>query len=85
MLYGLEGTKHVADIRNYGFAGAMTLDAKQGQPALRPYEVAMNMWQKGFYVRYGGDTVQLGLPFTTELAEMDRLINALGDALNETE
>jgi len=85
MLHGLKGTKHVADIRNYGFAGAMTLDAKQGQPALRPYEVAMNMWQKGFYVRYGGDTVQLGLPFTTELAEMDRLINALGDALNETE
>jgi len=84
-LHALKGTKHITDIRNYGFAGAMTLQAKDEQPALRPYQVAMNMWQKGFYVRYGGDTIQLGLPFTTELDEMDRLMNALGDALTETE
>jgi beta-alanine--pyruvate transaminase len=31
-------------------------------------------------VRYGGDTIQLGLPFITEHDELDRLINALGDA-----
>jgi len=85
MLHGLKGTKHIADIRNYGFAGAMTLAAKDGQPLLRPYEVAMKMWEKGFYVRYGGDTIQLGLPFTTELDEIDRLVNALGDSLNEVE
>lgn len=85
ILHGLKGTKHIADIRNYGFAGAMTLEAKDGQPLLRPYEVAMKMWEKGFYVRYGGDTIQLGLPFTTELEEMDRLVNALGDSLNEVE
>ena len=84
-LHALKGTKHITDIRNYGFAGAMTLQAKDEQPALRPYQVAMNMWQKGFYVRYGGDTIQLGLPFTTELDEMDRLMNALGDALTKTE
>jgi beta-alanine--pyruvate transaminase len=85
ILHSLKGTKHIADIRNYGFAGAMTLEAKDGQPLLRPYEVAMKMWEKGFYVRYGGDTIQLGLPFTTELEEMDRLVNALGDSLNEVE
>jgi len=85
ILHGLKGTKHIADIRNYGFAGAMTLEAKNGQPLLRPYEVAMKMWEKGFYVRYGGDTIQLGLPFTTELEEIDRLVNALGDSLNEVE
>lgn len=85
ILHGLKGTKHIADIRNYGFAGAMTLEAKDGQPLLRPYEVAMKMWEKGFYVRYGGDTIQLGLPFTTELEEIDRLVNALGDSLNEVE
>ncbi|NVK38965.1 MAG: aspartate aminotransferase family protein [Gammaproteobacteria bacterium] len=85
MLHGLKGTKHITDIRNYGFAGAMSVAAKDGQPALRPYEVAMKMWEKGFYVRYGGDTIQLGLPFTTEIDEIDRLINALGDAFNEVE
>ncbi|MDT0603897.1 aspartate aminotransferase family protein [Thalassotalea castellviae] len=84
MLHSLKGSKHVSDIRNYGLAGALSIDAVAGQPALRPYEISMKMWQKGFYVRYGGDTIQLGLPFTTEVSEISSLINALGDSLNET-
>lgn len=83
MLHSLKGCKYVADIRNYGLAGALTIAPAPGEPALRPYQVAMKMWQKGFYVRYGGDTIQLGLPFTTEIEEIDRLINALGESLNE--
>jgi len=83
MLHSLKGCRHVTDIRNYGLAGALTLAAAPGEPALRPYLVAMKMWQKGFYVRYGGDTIQLGLPFTTEIKEIESLINALGDSLNE--
>jgi beta-alanine--pyruvate transaminase len=83
-LHGLKGCKNVTDIRNYGLAGALTLAPVSGEPALRPYQVAMKMWNKGFYVRYGGDTIQLGLPFTTQLSEIDSLMNALGDSLNET-
>jgi beta-alanine--pyruvate transaminase len=45
----------------------------------------MKCWQKGFYVRYGGDTVQLGLPFTVETSEIDSLVNALGESLSETD
>ena len=41
----------------------------------------MRMWEKGFYVRYGGDTIQLGLPFTTEAEEIDLLISALQNSL----
>jgi beta-alanine--pyruvate transaminase len=85
MLHSLKGSKHITDIRNYGFAGAMTIEARDGQPALRPYEIAMKMWQKGFYVRYGGDTIQIGLPFTTELSEISSLINALGESLKEVD
>ena len=43
----------------------------------------MAMWQKGFYVRYGADTVQMGLPFITEKAEIDSLVQALADTLKE--
>ena len=83
MLHSLKGTQYVADIRNYGLAGALTIEAAPGEPALRPYQIAMKCWEKGFYVRYGGDTIQLGLPFTTEVEEIDRLINALGDSIKE--
>ena len=82
-LHQLKGKPHVTDIRNFGFAGALTLASYPGEPARRPYEVAMRMWQKGFYVRYGGDTIQLGLPFILERDEIDSLVSALGDALQE--
>ena len=82
-VHSLKGSKHVADIRNYGLAAGITIAALPGEPARRPYEIAMACWKKGFYVRYGGDTIQLAPPFITEKAEIDRLINALGDALAE--
>lgn len=81
--HSLKGCKYVTDIRNYGLAGGLTLESAPGEPALRPYLVAMSLWKKGFYVRCGGDTVQLGLPFTVEKSEIDTLIAALGETLNE--
>ena len=83
-VHSLKGAKHIADIRNYGLAAGFTIAALPGEPAKRPYEIAMKCWEKGFYVRYGGDTIQLAPPFISEKAEIDRLINALGDALAET-
>mgnify|MGYP000197477007 CR=1 FL=1 len=83
MVHSLKGTQYVADIRNYGLAAGITIESAPGEPALRPYQIAMKCWEKGFYVRYGGDTIQLGLPFTVEIDEIDNLINALGDSINE--
>ncbi|HRM49720.1 MAG TPA: aspartate aminotransferase family protein [Alicycliphilus sp.] len=83
-VHGLKGAKHVADIRNYGLAAGFTIASLPGEPARRPYEVAMKCWDKGFYVRYGGDTIQLAPPFISTEAEIDRLVSALGDALQET-
>ena len=82
-LHSLKGIQYIADIRNYGLAGALTIEHAPGEPMLRPYLIAMKMWQKGFYVRYGGDTIQLGLPFRVTKAEIDSLINALADTTKE--
>ena len=83
-VHGLKGTKHITDIRNYGLAAGFTIAALPGEPARRPYEIAMAMWKKGFYVRYGGDTIQLAPPFIAERAQLDSLINALGETINQT-
>ncbi len=82
-LHQLKGAPHVVDIRNFGFAGALQLQPYEGEPARRPFEVAMRMWEKGFYVRYGGDTIQLGLPFVIKKAEIDSLLTALAESLRE--
>ena len=82
-LHNLKGTQYISDIRNYGLAGALTIAPAPNEPLLRPYLIAMKMWQKGYYVRYGGDTIQLGLPFTVDALEIDSLINALGETIGE--
>ena len=82
-IHSLKGAKHVVDIRNYGSAAGVTLASVPGEPAKRPFEAAMKCWEKGFYVRYGGDTLQLGLPFSTTPTEIESLVNAMGDAISE--
>ena len=74
---------HVLDVRNYGFAGALTLEAYPDEPLRRPFEVAMRLWEKGFLVRYGGDTIQLAPHFVMQRPEMESLVMGLGEALDE--
>ena len=83
-VHSLKGHKHVTDIRNYGLAAGLTIAPHPGEPARRPYEIAMHCLERGVYVRYGGDTIQLAPPFIIEKPEIDRLINVLGESLAET-
>lgn len=83
-VHGLRGRKHVADIRNYGLAAGLTIEAAPGEPAKRPFEIAMKCLANGVYVRYGGDTIQLAPPFIVEKPEIDRLVSVLADALDAT-
>ena len=83
-VHSLKGARHITDIRNFGLAAGITIDALPGEPARRPYEIAMAMLKKGFYVRYGGDTIQLAPPFIATPAQIDSLVNALGETINQT-
>lgn len=47
-VHSLKGVKHITDIRNFGLAAGFTIDAVPGEPAKRPYEIAMAMLNKGF-------------------------------------
>jgi beta-alanine--pyruvate transaminase len=80
-LHALKGVKHVVDIRNFGLAGALQIAARPGEPLRRPYEIALAMWERGCYVRWGGDTLQFAPPFVTEKADLDKLFNTLNDVI----
>jgi beta-alanine--pyruvate transaminase len=84
-VHSLKGAKHITDIRNIGLAAGFTFAPVPGEPLKRPYEVAMKCLEKGFYVRYSGDTIALAPPFIIEKSEIDSLVNALGEAINATE
>jgi beta-alanine--pyruvate transaminase len=83
-VHQLKGAKNVTDIRNYGLAAGLTIAPAPGEPAKRPFEIAMKCLANGMYVRYGGDTIQLAPPFIAEKSEIDKLIGVLGDAIDAT-
>ena len=74
---------YVEDIRNYGFAAGISLQHYPGEPLRRPFELGLKCFEKGFYVRWGGDTVQLAPAFVVTEEQIDSLINAVGEALHE--
>ncbi|MEH6559002.1 MAG: aspartate aminotransferase family protein [Oceanicoccus sp.] len=82
-VHSLKGTKYISDIRNCGMAAGISIEAFPGEPARRPFEVAMKCWEKGFYVRNGGDCLAIAPPFTISREQIDALVNALGESLNE--
>lgn len=82
-VHALKGSPFVTDIRNYGLAGGISLEHYPGEPLRRPFEVGLKCLEKGFYVRWGGDTIQLAPPFIADEKQIDDLINAVGESLHE--
>jgi len=82
-LHSLKGAPYVTDIRNYGLAGGISLEHYPGEPLRRPFEVGLKCFEKGFYVRWGGDTIQLAPQFIVNEKQIDDLITAVGEALHE--
>ncbi len=80
-VHSLNGANGVTDIRNYGLAAGFTIEPYQASITQKPYEIAMKMWSKGFYVRWGGDTIQFAPPFTIEKQQIDDVVSALSDVM----
>ena len=83
-LHALRSSPNVVDIRNCGLVGAIQIAPREGDAIIRPFETGMALWKAGFYVRFGGDTLQFGPMFNTQPAELDRLFDAVGEALHAT-
>jgi beta-alanine--pyruvate transaminase len=82
-LHNLRGLPNVVDIRNIGLAGAVQLAPRDGDATVRPYEAGIKCWQKGMYVRWGGDNLQLAPPFTSDPADIQMMGEILHQALGE--
>ena len=80
-LHGLKQLPFVTDIRNLGLAGAIQIEPYPGEPARRPFELSLALWEKGFYVRCGGDTLQFAPPYISTPEEIDRVFAATAEVL----
>ena len=83
-LHDLKGNKHITDIRNFGLAGALQLAPREGDPIVRPFEVGIRCWEKGLYVRWGGDTLQFAPPFVAQPEHIRSMAATVAEAIDQT-
>jgi beta-alanine--pyruvate transaminase len=82
-VHALRGLPHVTDIRNFGLAAGITLAGVAGEPTQRPFAVGLRCWDKGVYVRFGGDTIQLAPPFVATREDITQMLRVVRESLIE--
>ena len=75
--------KKVAQLQTQ-LAGAKQQPDDPGEPARRPFELSLELWRKGVYVRCGGDTLQFAPPFISEPPEIETLFRLVAEVLEES-
>lgn len=83
LLHGLKGAPHIIDIRNCGLIGAVQFAPRDADATIRPYEIGIQLWKAGFYVRFGADNIQFGPMFNSKETDLERLMNAVNDAIHQ--
>ena len=80
-LHSLRGEPNVIDVRNIGLVGGVELSPLPGQPTRRAFNVFLDCYDKGVYVRTTGDTVALSPPLIIERSHIDQIVDTLRAAL----
>jgi beta-alanine--pyruvate transaminase len=82
-VHSLKGRRHVIDIRNIGLVGAVEVDPRSGAPGARASDVFLACFKAGVLVRVTGDVIALSPPLIIEKPQIQRIVDVLGDALDQ--
>jgi beta-alanine--pyruvate transaminase len=80
-LHSLKGLPNVIDVRNLGLVGGVELAPIAGSPTKRAFDVFLDCYEHGTLVRTTGDIVALSPPLIIERAQIDQIIDTLGQAI----
>ena len=80
-LHQLRGLPNVIDIRNCGLMGAIELSPRNGLVGARGYEVMVDCFNRGLYLRMSGDSFAMSPPLIVERSHIDEMVSILGDAI----
>ncbi|MBS0612027.1 MAG: aspartate aminotransferase family protein [Proteobacteria bacterium] len=83
-VHSLRGLPNVIDIRNYGLIGAVELQAREGKPGARGFEVFTQCFEKGVLVRQTGDVIALSPPLIVEDKHIDQIVSTLREVIGKT-
>jgi beta-alanine--pyruvate transaminase len=76
-VHSLRGEPHVADIRNFGLAAAVELEAQPGAVGMRGMRALERGLDEGILLRVTSDTIAVAPPFISGADEVKSMIEAL--------
>lgn len=80
-LHALRDLPNVIDIRNCGLMGAVELAPRKDAPAARGYDVMVDCFNRGLYLRQSGDAFAMSPPLIVEKNQIDEIVSILSDAI----
>ena len=69
------------DIRNTGLMGAVELSPRKDAAGGRGYDVMVDCFNRGLYLRQSGDAFALSPPLIVERSHIDEMVSILGEAI----
>ncbi|QIG94088.2 MULTISPECIES: aspartate aminotransferase family protein [unclassified Bradyrhizobium] len=80
-LHSLKGLPNVVDIRNIGLMGAVEVAPRDGVVAARGYDLMVDCFNSGLYLRMSGDSLAVSPPLIVEKKHIDDMVSILSDAI----
>jgi beta-alanine--pyruvate transaminase len=80
-LHQLKDLPNVIDIRNVGLMGAVELAPRKDAAGARGYDVMVDCFNRGLYLRQSGDAFAMSPPLIVERSHIDETVSILGDAI----
>ena len=80
-VHSLRGLPGVIDVRNMGLIAGIELEPWPAKPAQRAMEVFQRCFADGVLIRTTGDIIALSPPLIVENRHVDRIVEALSDAI----
>jgi beta-alanine--pyruvate transaminase len=84
-LHSLRDRRNVIDIRNIGLMGAVELAPRPGKPGERAYDAMLKACDKGLMIRITADTLAMSPPLIVTHEQIDRIVEVLGETIEEIE
>ena len=80
-MFSLRSLPKVIDIRTIGLVAGIELAPREGAPGKRGFEVFVDCFDKGLGVRVTGDVLALSPPLIVEHAQIEAMVNMLGESI----
>jgi len=80
-LHSLKGLPNVIDIRNVGLMGAVEVAPRKDAVGARGYDLMVDCFNNGLYLRQAGDSLAVSPPLIVERSHIDEMVSILGAAI----